>query len=676
MGRANPPTDTTAPSAPSNLTASVISSSQINLAWTASTDAVGVTGYRVERCLGSTCSTFAQIGTPSSNSYSDTGLTAATTYRYRVRATDAAGNLSGYSAIANGITQPPADITPPVISSIVTSGIGSTSAAILWTTNEPANSFLDYGLTTTYGATLSDATLATSHSMVLTNLTPGTTYHYRVRSTDAAGNAALSSDRTFQTLAFTPQDVQGPAAVTDLAIPKRTSKELTLTWSAPLDNDPTGRAASYDIRYLINDSTIVANWATATTAPQTLTPKPAGQKESLTVSGLLPGTSYTFAIRSKDLSGNLSSISNAATIRLKAQAPKPKNLVAALGSVNLAWGLDPYPDGTLESAIFKSTAPFPNLAAPDVSLLLATTSQTTFSDAAVTAGQAYNYLIGSYADPNEYSDFALVSITIPSPIVTPPSGGGGGGGGGGGSYTPPPSSGGGGGGGGIVITPTPTPVPPTVTPPTAPIVPPSVSLPAIPLYFGMTNPAVRNLQEVLKQQGFLAPTTPATDFFGPLTYKAVIDFQRQNNLPATGYVGPLTLQKLKEIQGTLPPAPTPTPPPPAIPPRIIFTTNQNLSRGSKNNDVLVLQRFLTAQGLLDSINQTGFFGAITEQAVKTFQKQEGILVTGIVGPLTKAKIQELQGPALPPTPPSREVQIQSLLQQLQQLQKQLELLRR
>ncbi|MEK7153638.1 MAG: fibronectin type III domain-containing protein, partial [Patescibacteria group bacterium] len=99
-----PPADTTPPSAPASLTASVISSTQIDLTWTASTDNVGVTGYRLERCTGSACTSFAQIATPSINSYSDASLTAATTYRYQVRATDAAGNLSGYSAMANATT--------------------------------------------------------------------------------------------------------------------------------------------------------------------------------------------------------------------------------------------------------------------------------------------------------------------------------------------------------------------------------------------------------------------------------------------------------------------------------------------------------------------------------------------------------------------------------------------
>src|ERR1700738_2892640 len=90
------PPDTTPPTAPTNLMATAASASQINLAWTASTDNVGVTGYMVERCQGAACSNFAQIATPTTTAFSDTGLTGSTSYSYRVRATDAAGNLSAY----------------------------------------------------------------------------------------------------------------------------------------------------------------------------------------------------------------------------------------------------------------------------------------------------------------------------------------------------------------------------------------------------------------------------------------------------------------------------------------------------------------------------------------------------------------------------------------------------
>jgi RHS repeat-associated protein len=86
------------------LAATVASTTQINLTWTASTDNVGVTGYRVERCQGMGCTNFVEIAAPTATSFSNTGLTAATSYSYRVRATDAAGNLSGYSNVVSATT--------------------------------------------------------------------------------------------------------------------------------------------------------------------------------------------------------------------------------------------------------------------------------------------------------------------------------------------------------------------------------------------------------------------------------------------------------------------------------------------------------------------------------------------------------------------------------------------
>ena len=90
-------TDVTAPTTPTNLTATAISTTQINLSWSASTDNVGVTGYQIERCVGGGCSNFTALTTVTTTSYSNTGLTSATSYSYRVRAKDAAGNLSGFS---------------------------------------------------------------------------------------------------------------------------------------------------------------------------------------------------------------------------------------------------------------------------------------------------------------------------------------------------------------------------------------------------------------------------------------------------------------------------------------------------------------------------------------------------------------------------------------------------
>ncbi len=91
------------------------------------------------------------------------------------------------------------DITPPVISNIQ-SAAGATFATITWSTNEFATSTLEYGLTTNYEiATVSESAYVNSHSIEISGLTPQTTYHFRVRSSDAAGNMATSSDQTFTT---------------------------------------------------------------------------------------------------------------------------------------------------------------------------------------------------------------------------------------------------------------------------------------------------------------------------------------------------------------------------------------------------------------------------------------------------------------------------------------------
>ena len=117
--------DTAAPSIPTGLTATAISSSQINLSWTASTDNVAVTGYQVLR--GGIV-----IATVATTSYSDTGLTAGTNYVYTVKAVDAAGNVSAASGSANATTLT-SDTTAPIVAITTTptsTTVSGTSAAL------------------------------------------------------------------------------------------------------------------------------------------------------------------------------------------------------------------------------------------------------------------------------------------------------------------------------------------------------------------------------------------------------------------------------------------------------------------------------------------------------------------------------------------------------------------
>lgn len=93
----------------------------------------------------------------------------------------------------------PPDTTPPVISNVLSSSITASSSLITWTTDEASNSTVEYGLTTGYGSTASNATNVTSHSITLNSLSANTLYHYRVKSADTAGNLATSPDHSFQT---------------------------------------------------------------------------------------------------------------------------------------------------------------------------------------------------------------------------------------------------------------------------------------------------------------------------------------------------------------------------------------------------------------------------------------------------------------------------------------------
>src|SRR2546423_6587035 len=108
--------DTQAPTVPSNPVASAVSGTQINLSWTGSTDNVGVTAYLVER-QDPGSSSFTQVGTTAGTTYNDSGLINGSGYSYRVRARDAAGNVSGYSGIATASTP---DTQPPTAPTTLT----------------------------------------------------------------------------------------------------------------------------------------------------------------------------------------------------------------------------------------------------------------------------------------------------------------------------------------------------------------------------------------------------------------------------------------------------------------------------------------------------------------------------------------------------------------------------
>src|SRR5262249_50724057 len=98
---------------------------------------------------------------------------------------------SGLSNVAIACASGP-DVTPPTISGVAaTPALDGQSATVVWATNELSDSRVDYGVTmTALPLNVSQSSRTLSHSVVLSGLTPGTTYFFRVTSADAAANPA------------------------------------------------------------------------------------------------------------------------------------------------------------------------------------------------------------------------------------------------------------------------------------------------------------------------------------------------------------------------------------------------------------------------------------------------------------------------------------------------------
>jgi len=146
----------------------------------------------------------------------------------------------------------------------------------------------------------------TVQSYTIDSLDPSTTYYFAIKAADEAGNwSALSNVVSYAT----PAEDVPPAVITDLRVAAVGQTSVTLGWTAPGDDGTTGTAASYTVKFSTSPITN-ANWAAATTVPGVPAPHAAGTAESLTVTGLTPGVTYYFAIKTSDEVPNTSGLSN------------------------------------------------------------------------------------------------------------------------------------------------------------------------------------------------------------------------------------------------------------------------------------------------------------------------------------------------------------------------------
>jgi parallel beta-helix repeat protein len=306
------------PSAPSALTATANSSSQVSLNWKDNSGLLDLhLGFKVERSTAG--GAFTEIATVLlGTSYTDNALAGSTTYAYRVSAIGLLNN-SGYSNTAT-VTTPVAPTAPVSPSQLTATATSSTSIALTWIDNSDNETNFRLGRSTDGITFVQIATLsANTTGYIDTGLTPNTTYTYRVRSYNAVGNSFWANLATAQT-----SDL-APAAPTSLAATVNGTSQISLAWT---DNSTNETA------FKIERSTAAGAYAQIATVGAGIT--------TYVDSTLTAGTTYTYRVRATSAIAD-SAYSNTATATTTSAptAPAaPSALVATANStsqISLAW---------------------------------------------------------------------------------------------------------------------------------------------------------------------------------------------------------------------------------------------------------------------------------------------------------------------------------------------------
>ena len=322
--------DTQAPTAPSSLVASSITSTGFTLSWSASTDNVGIYRYAVYKN-----SVFYSYSSTTSRNI--TGLSPATSYTMTVKAQDAAGNISDIST-ALIVTTPSTTDTeiPTTPTGLNATAITNTSFTLSWTASTDNVGVVSYEV---FRGTTSCGTTA-STSLNIIGLTAATTYSMTVKAKDAAGNVSAASTALSVTTLYNP-DTQPPTAPTNQASSSITQTGFTLTWTASTDNVGV---VSYEV--------FRGTTSCGTTA-----------STSFNITGLTAATTYSMTVKAKDAAGNVSAASTVLSVTTlnnpDIQSPSaPTNLASSSitpTGFTLSWTASTDNVGVISYEVFRGT---------------------------------------------------------------------------------------------------------------------------------------------------------------------------------------------------------------------------------------------------------------------------------------------------------------------------------
>ncbi|HLF26430.1 MAG TPA: fibronectin type III domain-containing protein [Anaerolineae bacterium] len=309
------------PAAPSNLSATAISSSQVNLSW--QDNSTNEQGFLLKR-QGPNDVSFVDIATLGVNvtTYSDTTVLANTTYTYRVRAFNANGNSPNSNDAA--VTTPGGPPPPAAPTNLVATAVSGSQVTLSWqdnSTNEQGFLLKRKGPNDVGFVDL--ATLGQNvNTYVDTSVSPATLYMYRVRAFNANGNSANSNDASVTT----PGGATPPAAPSNLMATAISSSQVNLSWQDN-SNDEQGFLLK---RQGPNDVSFVD---IATLGPNVTT---------YTDTNVSANTTYTYRVRAFNANGNSVNSNDAAVTTPGGPPPPaaPSNLAATPVSstrIRLTW---------------------------------------------------------------------------------------------------------------------------------------------------------------------------------------------------------------------------------------------------------------------------------------------------------------------------------------------------
>ncbi|WP_273126981.1 discoidin domain-containing protein [Bacillus weihaiensis] len=238
-------------------------------------------------------------------------------------------NLSGSGAISIDYKHSSSvdEVSPASISNLEATGQGSGAVQLTWTASgddgekgqakyydvryslEPITEE-NWDMATKVTGEPYPSTPGSTETMLVEGLENSRTYYFAIKVGDESNNISLLSNITSAETEFA-EDVTKPSTVMDLTVKSATHNSVSLSWSAPGDDEYIGVTEAYEIRYStkpIDDS----NWNQATKAEDVPTPLSVGQVQEMTIANLKPGQTYFFAMKSNDEAGNESAISNLA----------------------------------------------------------------------------------------------------------------------------------------------------------------------------------------------------------------------------------------------------------------------------------------------------------------------------------------------------------------------------